>query len=117
MLVLALGMLLVGMSEIETVAGGFGIAVRDATEPLHRRLSLQRAGILGSTGPPDEVRNQTDDGTAGFAPIGQGHTGFPPRLHQLETSQHRCRARRYDELLTESIHQGTLGSRSSASPK
>src|SRR5437867_2529947 len=92
MLFLALGMLLIGMREIESVARGFGIAVRDATEPLHRRLALQRATFLRAASTPDEIRHQTDDRAAGLAPIGQGHAGFPPGLHETGPSQHRCRA-------------------------
>jgi hypothetical protein len=39
-------MLLIGTGEIETVARGFGIAVRDAAEALHRCLALGPARVV-----------------------------------------------------------------------
>src|SRR5687767_9205393 len=42
---LTFAVLLLAVREIETVARRFRITLRDATEPLHRRVAFERAGL------------------------------------------------------------------------
>jgi hypothetical protein len=93
-------MLLIGVGEIETVARGFGIAVRDAAEALHRGFALGPTRVLLSAGAPHEIRDQTDDRTARLPPIGQGHTGFAPRLHETDPRSIVAAPGAIDDLLT-----------------
>ena len=93
-------MLVFSVREIETVSGRFRVALGDATQSLHGRITLELARFLRAATAPDEVRDQSDDGTMCLAPIGGRNAGFPPRFYEDSTRIIVAAAGAVDLLLT-----------------